>query len=93
MSLPKVTPSNLIELLPRIGAWSTYCLAEEALLHYFPSLYMKNLLGQAVMPDECVSALIDMGLDSWQELIVKFHKEVGYTREGGEFDPVWINEH
>lgn len=69
------TPENLLDNLHKLGAWSSYGLASIALQHYFPEEYDQN--------DGCdtnreVELLEKLGVNYWQDAIVKYHKEIGY---------------
>jgi len=35
----KFTPKNLLKNLNKLGPWSSYALAVDALMHYFPDEY------------------------------------------------------
>lgn len=83
------TPENLIENLDKLGAWSSYGLASEALQHYFPDMYDEN--GYCDTMIEC-NLPQKIGCTYWQDVIKKYHKEVGYTAPNG-FNPDAVNEH
>jgi len=83
-----ITPENLIENIDKIGAWSIYGLASQALQHYFPSEYDEN--------DYCevsreVELLAQLGFDCWQDVVIKYQTEVGYVAPNG-FNPDYVNE-
>lgn len=83
-----ITSDNLIENIDKIGAWSIYGLATEALKHYFPHEYDEN--------DNCdtyreVELLRELDLDYWQDVVIKYQKEVGYKAPYG-FNPDAVNE-
>ena len=83
-----ITTENLIENLPKLGNWSIFSLAEQALRHYFPSEF------------ECdyyeVSKIVELkkrlGCTTWIEVIEKYHTEIGYKPEGGVFNVEAVNE-
>ncbi len=68
------TPDNLIDNLYKLGGWSTYGLASCALEYYFPKKN-KNEYRSTVQE---IKILEKMGLKYWQDVIIKYHKEVGY---------------
>jgi len=83
-----ITPENLIENIDKIGAWSIYGLATEALQHYFQHEYDEN--------DSCdthreVQLLQELGFNCWQDIVIKYQKEVGYNAPDG-FNPDAVNE-
>lgn len=83
------TPENLIENIHRIGAWSAYGLASCALQHYFPESYDEG--GYCDPMDEC-KLLEKLGCQYWEDVIVKYQKEVGYNAPQG-FDTDCVNEY
>ncbi len=83
------TPENLIENISKLGAWSSYGLASSALRHYFPNEYDEN--------ENCdtkreVELLYQLGLNSWQDVIIKYQTEVGYDAPDG-FNTEAVNEY
>lgn len=82
------TPENLLDNLERLGPWSAYGLASEALQHYFPDAYDED--GYCDTCEE-VKLLDKLGCQYWQDAIIKYHKEVGYVAPNG-FDPDAVNE-
>ena len=80
------TPENLIANLDKIGPWSCYGLASEALQHYFPERYPCDV------ETEC-NLMYSMGCDSWQDVVVKYHNKVGYKAQEGHFNPGAVNEY
>lgn len=82
------TPENLIENIDRLGPWSSYGLASEALKHYFPKMYDED--GYCDIIKE-VELLKKLGFVYWNEVIVKYQTEVGYKAENG-FNPDCVNE-
>ena len=85
----KFTPENLIENIDKIGPWSIYGLAVEALRHYFPEKYEIIDYDPSVMEElEMVNSL---GCECWQDLIIKYQKENGYDALDG-FDEGFVNE-
>ena len=73
----KITTDNLIENLPNIGAWSSYSLATEALQFYFPTEYDENGDCKGGTRAE-VELCEEIDCDNWQEVIIKYHNEIGY---------------
>ena len=87
----KITTDNLIENLPKIGAWSSYSLASEALQFYFPKEYDKEgdcILGTKREMDLCFK----LECNSWQDVIIKYHKEIGYKRKQNIFQKIEVNK-
>lgn len=81
------TPENLIENIDKLGAWSSYGLAEIAIEHYHPECL--KLGGQEKL-DYIVSLKCDGREDTyWSDWIIKYQKEVGYA---GPFHPGAVNE-
>lgn len=80
------TPENLLDNLRKLGAWSAYGLASSALMHYFPNEYDED--GNCETSKEVV-LLRRLGCESWQDVIAKYHKEVGYTY----LNPDIVNEY
>ena len=83
------TTDNLLANLDKLGTWSSYGLASSALMHWFPSEYDEN--------DNCdvnreIELMQSIGCNSWQDVIVKYHTEIGYQVEGGVFNPIAVNE-
>lgn len=81
------TPENLLANIHKLGPWSCYGLASDALRHYFPEEY-EDEDNQPSTLHEC-SLLEKLGCEYWQDAVVKYHKEVGYK---GAFNPVCVNE-
>ncbi len=82
------TTDNLLANLDKLGAWSSYGLASSALLHWFPSEYDEN--------DNCdtnreIELMQSIGCNSWQDVVRKFHSEIGYKPEDGNFSPMAVN--
>lgn len=84
-----ITPENLIENLENIGPWSAYGLASTALLHYFPEEYNED--GYCSTEKE-LELCKKLGCDSWQDVIIKYQKEVGYKASDG-FNPNAVNQY
>jgi hypothetical protein len=82
------TPENLIENLDKLGPWSAYGLASEALRHYFPESYDED--GNCEVSEEA-NLLEKLGCQYWHDVIIKYHKEVGYVAPNG-FDSRIVNE-
>lgn len=83
------TPENLLDNLEKLGPWSAYGLAREALQHYFPLAY--DEYGHCDTLKE-VKLLDKLGCQYWQDAIIKYHNEVGYVAPSG-FDPKLVNEY
>ncbi len=81
----KINAKNLIKQLPNIGPWSTYGLASQALQHYFPEAYDED--GYCETYNE-VQLLPLIGCEYWQDVVIKYHKEIGYKG----FNPIAVNE-
>ena len=71
----KFTPKNLIKNLDKLGAWSSYGLASSALQHYFPKEYSED---KYTSTQREVKLLEKLGCNYWQDVIIKYHTEVGY---------------
>lgn len=80
------TPDNLLENIHRLGPWSCYGLASKALQHYFPESYDED--GYCDVAEEA-KLLSKLRCNYWEDVIVKYHKEVGYVNG---FDPDRVNE-
>lgn len=80
------TPEDLLKNIHKLGGWSAYGLAREALMHYFPNEYDEE--GSCDTQRE-VELLHKLGCKWWSDAIKKYHKEVGYK---GPFDPGVVNE-
>jgi hypothetical protein len=81
------TPENLIDNLDKVGPWSMYALASMALEHYFPNEYPPCIESPSTARE--AELLEKMGLKYWDDLVVKFAKEVGYKEP---FNPEYVNE-
>ena len=79
---------NLLENIDKLGPWSAYGLASEALQHYFPDDYDED--GYCDTAEE-VKLLDRLGCQYWHDAIVKYQNEVGYVAPSG-FDPDAVNE-
>jgi hypothetical protein len=86
------TTKNLIKNLKKLGPWSSYGLATTALAHYFPDLYDEEI-GKCPEVHEEVELLLRLGCISWQNLIKKYHLEVGYNPKDGIFNPDAVNRY
>jgi len=83
------TPQNLIENISKLGAWSAYGLAIEALQYYFPNEY--DFHGDCKGGTQIEAELLtELNLNSWQDVIIKYQNEVGYKCK--EFNPQVVNE-
>ena len=83
------TTENLLANLDKLGAWSAYGLASEALQYYFPDSYDEN--GDCDTMREA-ELLTELGCKYWQDAIIKYHNEVGYIAPNG-FNPMCVNEY
>ncbi len=83
------TPENLLENIDKLGAWSSYGLAQHALDHYFPGEY--DEWGWCGIDRE-VELLEKLDCKGWQDVIIKYHKEVGYS-EGVLSNKLFVNEY
>ncbi len=84
------TPDNIINKIDKIGAWSAYGLARIALKHYYPD-YKKEIEENDVAVRVEVELMEKLGCETWQDLIIKFQKEVGYN--ASDFDDEFVNEY
>ena len=82
------TPENLIKNIKKIGPWSAFGLAEEAMFHYFP--HIKRMRDTAKQITEMARVSVVVGM-CWEDWIVKYQKEVGYDAPGG-FSIEYVNE-
>jgi len=83
------TKENLIENLDKVGPWSMLCLAEEAVEHYFP---WDDEYGSREVK-ETVKLVKQLGYENFQDLVEKFHTDVGYKPEEGTFNSDCINQY
>lgn len=66
-----------------------YALASIALKHYFPDEYDED----DYCPTEREVILLNkLELKTWDEVVIKYQKEIGYDAPEG-FDPDFINEY
>ena len=84
----KYTPENVIQNLENIGPWSSYYLAEVALKHYFPDEIFDGLNWDS---SRMVELADEIGCRYWQDVIIKYHEEVGY--KSSDFSTEYVNEH
>lgn len=70
-----ITIENLVEKIDEIGPWTAYGLAKEALRYYFPEKYNDEEEEDSTKEMELMSKL---GCKYLQDIIVKYHKEIGY---------------
>jgi hypothetical protein len=82
------TPENLIENIKKIGPWSAFGLAEEAMFYYFPHIKRMRDTGKQIAEMARISTLFSM---YWKDWIIKYQKEVGYNAPNG-FDTGCVNE-
>jgi hypothetical protein len=80
------TAENLLNNLDKLGGWSSYGLAIEALQHYFPNKY--DEFGDCDIDTE-LELMKKLECNNWQDIIIKYHKEVGYK----SFDPKAVNQY
>jgi hypothetical protein len=80
------TRDNFIDNLEKIGVWSIYGLASEALQYYFPEEYDEDGHCDSLKEIELADKL---GCQYWQDVVIKYHNEVGYKFP---FDPEYVNE-
>lgn len=80
------TKENLIDNINKLGPWSAYGLASEALRFYFPDEYNDDEDTSTAREAEL---LIEMGFKYWTDVIEKYHKDVGYSK----LDPTYVNEY
>lgn len=83
------TSENLIENIHKLGAWSSYGLAEMALKHYFPNEFDED--GNCDIDRE-IELMGKLGCDTWHDAIIKYQKEVGYDAPDG-FNPKAVNQY
>lgn len=83
------TPDNLIENIHKIGAWSIYGLATEALQHYFPDEYGED---KSPSVKREVEMCHELGCEWWQDVVIKYQTEVGYDAPNG-FNTEAVNEY
>lgn len=80
------TSENLLDNLDKLGPWSNYGLSTEALQFYFPKEYDED--GDCFDGIEKeVELCRKLGCKNWTELIIKYHKEIGYKC----FNPEYVN--
>jgi hypothetical protein len=84
-----ITSENLIENLKKIGPWSSYGLAVEALRHYFPNEYQEY---ESPPVQREVEMLKEIGCEYWQDAIIKYQNEVGYKTGPEGFNPDAVNK-
>ena len=82
------TPENLIKNIKKIGPWSAFGLAEEAMFHYFPHIKRMRDTAKQIGEMARISSLFEM---DWGDWIVKYQKEVGYDAPNG-FGREYVNE-
>lgn len=84
------TVENLLDNLDKLGPWSMYALASEALSFYYPDLY-NDETGECPEVMEEVELTKKLGCQYWDELVIKFHKEIGYKPLDGIFSSDYVN--
>lgn len=84
------TSENIIDNIEKIGPWSLYGLAEEAIHHYKP--WIKYVQDPNKKITYQINAMVKMGCNTWGEMVIKYQKEVGYG-DAREFNPDYINEY
>ena len=82
------TADNLMENIDKLGPWSAYGLAGEALQYYFPNEYDENGYCDT---DREIELLHSLGCKYWQDAIKKYHREVGYSPGPNGFNPGAVN--
>jgi len=82
----KFTPKNLIKNIKKLGAWSVYGLASEALQYYFPDEYDEHDFCESKREVELLESL---GCNYWQDVVIKYQKEIGYK----SFCDGYVNEY
>ena len=85
------TTGNLLENIHKMGAWSSYGMATEALAYYFPKLYNSET-GECPETLQEIELMQSLGCQYWEDIIIKFHKEVGYKTDDGTFNVEAVNE-
>ena len=90
------TEQNLIDNIEKLGPWSSYGLAVEALRHYFPQEFDLSEDGDFFHQKgtlEEVKLMEKLGCHYWHELVIKYHNEFGFKgNENGAFDKRCVNE-
>jgi|GEM_PF-6066714 hypothetical protein len=87
--------SEILDNLQNIGPWSLYGLAIEALHHYFPEEFDLSDDGSEFHKDGVlaeIKLMESLGCNMWDELIKKYHNEIGYYRPNGLFGTLEVNE-
>lgn len=82
------TPDNLLDNLHRVGYKSTYGLASIAIAHYYPEI--GELEDPIFRINKEVAAIEKLGCKTWEDVITKYHTEVGYK---GPFKTESVNEY
>lgn len=85
------TPNNLLDNIDKLGPWSQYGLAAEALAHYFPEEYDEDGNCKGDVNRE-VELLDQLGCQYWVDAVIKYQNEVGYKAPNG-FNPDAVNEY
>jgi ABC-type antimicrobial peptide transport system ATPase subunit len=85
----KFTPENLLSNLDKLGAWSLYGLATDALKHYFPDEY--DEYGYCETRRE-IELVYKLGCKSWNDVVIKYHNEISYDSDYLSND-LFVNEH
>lgn len=81
------TPENLLDNLDKLGCWSTYGLASDALSHYFPEEYKDEDNQPSTIRE--IELVHELGLEYWEDVIRKYHTEIGWKEA---FNPEAVNE-
>jgi hypothetical protein len=79
----KFTPENLFDNLDRLGGWSMYALAEEAMFHYFPNL--KRIKSPGKQIQRMCEISNEYGMDWWIDWIILYHLDVGYKNFNSDY--------
>jgi hypothetical protein len=84
------TKDNLLDNLQLLGAWSAFALAEEALEYYFPNEFDEE---GGCPSSRSAELLKEVGCPYWEDVIRKFHTEVGYNPPNGVFSSDYVNRY
>lgn len=80
------TPDNLLDNIDKLGPWSSFSLAEEAILHYFPNI---KRIKSTVEQINAMSKLCHEFEMYWSDWIIMYQNDVGYK---GKFNTGAVNE-
>jgi hypothetical protein len=79
----KITAENLFENMDRLGPWSLYTLAEEAMFYYFP--YLKRIKDPAKQIGRMCEISNEYGIVTWMDWIILYHIDVGYKHFNDDY--------